>query len=68
MVKEARRTRGPHEATEEEWQAMVEKNAQHYLGISAEEFTRKWRAGEFENPDRPEVLSVGMLLGIPFGK
>lgn len=72
MVKAAERKRRPRrgkdEATEEEWRDLIDKRAQYYLGISGEEFVRRWQAGEFENPDRPEVIHVGMMLGIPFGQ
>jgi uncharacterized protein (DUF433 family) len=46
---------------EEGWQ-LLEKQARLYLGMSAREFVEKWDAGRFENPDRPEVLRVAMLL------
>lgn len=68
MVTEARHTRGPHGATEEEWQAMIDQRARDYLGISGGEFIRRWQAGDFENPDRPEVLRADKLLGTPFGR
>ena len=47
--------------TAEGW-AMLDDEARHYLGIDAQEFVRRWDAGEFEHPDRPEVLRVAMLL------
>jgi hypothetical protein len=53
-----------HLATEEEWQALVDRAARYYLGISGDEFVRAWERGEFENADRPEVLRVAMLLPI----
>ena len=30
--------------------------------MSGEEFIRKYRAGEIEDPDRTEVLSVAILI------
>lgn len=72
MVKASTRTRrakrGKDELSEAEWNDLIDKRAQYYLGISGEEFVRRWQAGEFENPDRPEVIHVGMMLGIPFGQ
>jgi len=46
---------------EEGWQ-ILEEQAQLNLGMSADEFIRKWDAGEFENPDTPAIISVYMLL------
>jgi hypothetical protein len=48
--------------TDEEWTAKVDPAARRHLGMSGEEFTRAWKAGEFDdNPDRPEVMRVAML-------
>ena len=46
---------------EEGWQ-ILDEQARRSLGMSAEEFVRAWNAGEFDNPDRPEVMHVAMLL------
>ena len=43
---------------------MLDARARQYLGMGAEEFLRKWDAGEFVDGDRPEILRVAML--IPF--
>jgi hypothetical protein len=51
-----------HELTRDEGLAVFEKAARHYLGISGEEFLRRWDAGEFADDDRPEVVSVWMML------
>lgn len=56
--------RGPNELTPEEWRQLLEERARRYMGMSADEFVRAWNAGEIKNPDRPEVMSVLML--IPF--
>ncbi len=50
------------ELSREEGWALLDERARHYLKMSAEEFIRVWEAGDFENPDRPEVLRVAMLL------
>ena len=42
---------------------LVDDAARRRLGISGEEFKRRWEAGEYaDNPDRPEVMWVAMLL------
>ncbi|MGI8551618.1 MAG: hypothetical protein ACR2PL_12665 [Dehalococcoidia bacterium] len=46
---------------DEGW-ALLEERSQHYLQIGAREFVRRWDAGETENPDRPEIIRVAMLL------
>ncbi len=41
--------------------------ARHYLKMSGDEFAAAWEAGSFDDdPDRPEVMAVAMLL--PFGR
>jgi hypothetical protein len=54
------------EADAERGREILDKAAQRYLGISGEEFSRLWEAGEYEDDDRPEVTHVAMLL--PFGR
>ncbi len=48
--------------THEEWLAKIDRAARRYLNMSGEEFARTWKAGEFEDPERPEVRRVAMLL------
>jgi hypothetical protein len=49
---------GPEEAD-----ALIDGLAQHYLGMTGDEFRRMWEAGEFDdNPDRPEVMRIAILL------
>ena len=46
---------------------LLNEAAEHYLGLSGEDFMLRWDAGEFDHdPDRPEVVRVAMLL--PFGR
>lgn len=45
---------------EEGWE-ILEENAQRSLGMSAEEFIRRWDSGELK-VDRPKIISVAMLL------
>lgn len=54
---------------DEAWQ-MFDDNAQRLLGISGEEFVRRWEAGEYyHNDDMPNhsaIISVAMMR--PFAK
>ncbi len=46
---------------------VLDEEARRYLHISADEFIRRWDAGEYAaNADRPEVMRVAMLL--PFAR
>ena len=56
-----------HELTDEEARELFDRSARHYLGISGEEFLRRWDAGEYDDPDDrtknpPEVMEVASLL------
>jgi hypothetical protein len=48
--------------TQEEGIALLDQQARKYLGMSGEEFMRKWEAGEIEDPDRTDVLRVAFLI------
>lgn len=51
------------ELTIEEGWELLDTRARRVLGISAEEFIRKWDAGEFGDPDDvPGIWDVGGLL------
>jgi hypothetical protein len=52
------------ELSEEEGRALFDEQARKYMGMSGDEFLRKWDAGEIEDPDRSEVWTVVFL--IPF--
>jgi hypothetical protein len=55
------------ELTREEGLALLDREAQRSLHMSAEQFIKAWEAGDFdEDPDRPDVMYVAMLL--PFAK
>ena len=44
---------------------LFDRAAHHYLGMSGQDFLRKWRAGEFKNPDaHPAVRHVAMLAPV----
>jgi hypothetical protein len=52
----------PDELTPEEERALQEHEAQKYLGISADEFVRRWHAGEYDGVDDSRVLGLAMLF------
>ena len=52
------------ELSEAEGRALFERQARKYMGMSGDEFLRKWDAGEIEDPDRSDVWTVVFL--IPF--
>ena len=65
------RTRRPRDpwagfilVSREEGQAILDRQARALLGMSGEEFSRKYYAGEIEDPDRSEVVRVSMLLSM----
>ena len=49
--------------TDEEAAALFEHMAQHYLGISGDEFVERWDSGYYsEDPDRPGIMDMAMLI------
>ncbi len=50
----------------EESRQFFDEQARKALGISGEEFLRRWDAGEydaiFDDPDHPEIVELAMLL------
>ena len=49
----------------EEVLVLLDRRARRYLGISGQEFLRRWRAGDYAgDPDRPGVIDLAML--VPF--
>jgi len=54
----------PQGLSQEEGRALLDSQARYYLNMSGDDFVRAWNAGEFDdNPDRPEVMRVAMLIG-----
>lgn len=51
------------ELTLEEGIALLDRQARTYLGMSGDEFIRRWEAGEIDDPDRSDVLRVASLIG-----
>jgi hypothetical protein len=54
------------ELTHDEGRALLDARARRYLGISGDEFLRRWEAGDFRGVDRPEVMRV--VMAIPFAR
>jgi hypothetical protein len=56
--------------TPEEGSALFDREARETLGISGEEFLRRWDAGEYRPiPDTPEGWKIGRLvMMIPFAR
>lgn len=53
--------------SDDEGRALLDEAARRYLGMSGAEFLMAWDSGKFQDdPDRPEVMRVAML--IPFGR
>lgn len=55
------------ELSREEGRQLFDRQAHRYLGISGEEFLKKWDAGEYGDPDDrtknpPGVMQLAMLL------
>jgi hypothetical protein len=48
--------------TREEGLRLLDRQARKFLGMSGEEFVRRYQAGEIEDPHRLEVLRVAILL------
>ena len=51
-----------HELTPKEGRELLDQEARRCLGISGEEFVRRWKAHEFEGPEDTNVIRVAMLL------
>lgn len=51
--------------THEQMWEFFEQEVHRYLGISAEEFLRRWDAGEWPDPDSVEHV-MGLVMLIPF--
>lgn len=55
------------ELSKEEGREMFDREARRSLGISGEEFMRRWDEGYYDDPDDrtknpPEVMALGMLV------
>ena len=53
--------------SDDEGKALLDEAARRYLGMSGVDFLMAWDSGRFkDDPDRPEVMRVAML--IPLGR
>lgn len=48
--------------TRKEGRRLFDRQARLLLNLSGKDFARKWERGEFEDPDRPEIMRLAMLL------
>ena len=56
-------TNGHIDLNQNEAYALLDREAQRRLGMSAQDFIAAWEAGQFDDdPDRPDVMYVAMLL------
>lgn len=46
----------------DEGQAILNRQAEKYLGMTGDEFVRRYRAGEIEDADRTDVIRVALLI------
>jgi hypothetical protein len=46
----------------EEGVRLLDERARAYLGISGEEFVRRYYAGEIDDPDRSDVIMLAMMI------
>jgi hypothetical protein len=47
---------------EREGLRLLDEASRQYLHMSADEFLRRWDAGEFADKDTPEITRVSMLI------
>lgn len=50
------------ELTPDEERSYIEAESRRLLGMGAEEFRRRWDAGEFRDNGDPRITQVAMLL------
>jgi hypothetical protein len=51
----------------DEVRTLIDRQARRYLGISGEEFLRRWHRGEYaDDSDRPGLIRLALL--VPFAE
>jgi len=60
-VSEAAEEPRARELTREEGRRLLDERARRFLGVSGDEFRRRYKAGELD-PDDDHVLGVALLL------
>ena len=48
--------------TREEGSRLLDQRAREYLGMSGEEFKRRYREGTIEDPERSDVIMLSFLI------
>ena len=58
------------ELSPEEARRFFDRQVRRSLRMSGDEFARRWEAGEIDEPDRPEVQLLALLLALllPFAR
>ena len=51
-----------HYVSREEGVEMLDRAARRWLGMSGEEFVRRYKAGDIPDPDRSEVIRVAFIM------
>jgi len=49
-----------------EGKKLLDRQARNLLGISGDEFVRRWTNREFDDPEEPKIMGLAFL--IPFGR
>ena len=65
VVRSVRRrpaTRGVKYVTRRQGHRILDRQARKYLGMTGDEFVRRYRAGDVEGLDRSNVTRVAMLI------
>ncbi|OMC44726.1 hypothetical protein A5742_27530 [Mycolicibacterium fortuitum] len=58
-----------HELTDDEADALYDRMARKHMGISGQEFLRRWDAGEWEGVDPDSVPGLVQLwIAMPLGR
>lgn len=57
-----------HFVTDEEAWAIFDGSARYYMGISGEEFLRRWDAGEWSEEESDRVPVVHVVSMLPFAR
>jgi hypothetical protein len=49
-----------------EGKKLLDRQTQRILGITGDEFVRRWERKEFDDPEEPQIMRLAFL--IPFGR
>jgi hypothetical protein len=50
------------ELSPEEGKELLDSQARKYLGISGDEFIRRWETQDFEDPDDTKIVRLSLLI------